>query len=73
MRWAEIDRSAKTWLIAAERMKGKRAHVVPLSDLALQLLDEASAATEGNGSGLYSRRRASRRTPTSTDERSRAR
>lgn len=50
MRWAEIDRQAKTWLIPAERMKGKRAHLVPLSRLALALLDEAAALTGGNGS-----------------------
>jgi integrase len=50
MRWAEIDRPAKTWLIPEERMKGKKAHLVPLSDLAVQLLDEAAKVTEGNGS-----------------------
>ncbi|WP_106726308.1 tyrosine-type recombinase/integrase [Pseudaminobacter soli (ex Li et al. 2025)] len=50
MRWEEIDRAAKTWLIPAERMKGKRAHLVPLSDLALGLLDEAAEITKGNGS-----------------------
>ncbi|MER9306797.1 tyrosine-type recombinase/integrase [Mesorhizobium sp. M0496] len=50
MRWAEIDRAAKTWLIPAERMKGKKAHMVPLSAAALALLDEAKAAVDGNGS-----------------------
>jgi len=50
MRWDEIDRPAKTWLIPPERMKGKKAHAVPLSDLALALLDEAAAEAEGNGS-----------------------
>lgn len=50
MRWGEIDRVAKTWLIPAERMKGKKPHMVPLSTTALALLDEAKAAVEGNGS-----------------------
>ena len=43
MTWAEIDREARTWLIPAERMKGGKAHLVPLSDLAISLLDEAQA------------------------------
>lgn len=50
MRWDEIDRPAKTWLIPADRMKGKKPHLVPLSALALDLLDEAAAVQEGNGS-----------------------
>jgi integrase len=47
MRWREIDREARTWLIPAERMKGKQEHLVPLSDLALDLLDEAKALIAG--------------------------
>ena len=50
MRWAEIDLPAKTWLIRAERMKGKKPHLVPLSGLALDLLDQAARATEGSRS-----------------------
>jgi integrase len=42
MRWAEINRAARTWLIPAERMKGGKAHLVPLSDMAMELLDEAA-------------------------------
>lgn len=47
MRWAEIDREARTWVIPAARMKGKRAHLVPLSELALSLLDEAEQKIGG--------------------------
>ncbi|WP_086996926.1 tyrosine-type recombinase/integrase [Rhizobium sullae] len=47
MRWTEIDRKARTWLIPAARMKGKRAHLVPLSDLAISLLDEAKQIIGG--------------------------
>jgi integrase len=37
-RWVEVDLKARTWTVPAERMKGGRAHVVPLSDPALALL-----------------------------------
>ncbi|MFP2507474.1 integrase domain-containing protein [Buttiauxella gaviniae] len=38
-RWEEIDLDAKLWTIPAERMKGKREHVVPLSAQALDILE----------------------------------
>jgi integrase len=37
MRWSEI--SDKLWTIPAERMKGGHAHVVPLSSVAMELLE----------------------------------
>lgn len=37
-KWSEIDREAKLWTVPAARMKGKREHRVPLSDMALDLL-----------------------------------
>lgn len=40
MRWSEIDFDAKTWVIPSERSKNGKAHVVPLSAFALQMLDE---------------------------------
>ena len=39
--WSEIDLDAREWRIPAERMKGGRQHVVPLSDSALAALHEA--------------------------------
>lgn len=36
--WSEIDLSAKLWTIPAKRMKAKREHRVPLSDMAVELL-----------------------------------
>lgn len=45
-RWEHIDREAKLWRIPAEHSKNGRAHVVPLSDLALSVLDELAAAGE---------------------------
>ena len=43
--WHEIDRQAKTWTIPAERMKLPRAHVIPLSDWTLELLQELHGHT----------------------------
>ncbi len=47
--WSEFDLKAAVWTIPGERMKGGRAHRVPLSDRALSLLDEARALDDGSG------------------------
>ena len=39
--WNEIDLDARTWGIPAARMKARKAHLVPLSDRAMQILEEA--------------------------------
>ncbi len=36
--WAEIDLEAKLWTVPANRMKGGREHIVPLSDAAVAIL-----------------------------------
>lgn len=41
--WSEIDLAARTWVIPAKRMKGKRQHVVPLSDRAVEILQALQA------------------------------
>ena len=38
--WAEIDMVAGLWTVPAERMKARRAHTVPLSPAALELLHQ---------------------------------
>jgi integrase len=38
MRWADIDLAAKTWTLSADQTKAGRAHVVPLSQMALDIL-----------------------------------
>jgi integrase len=38
MRWSEIDFDNRIWTIPSKRMKGKRAHVIPLAPEALALL-----------------------------------
>ena len=47
-RWNEIDFTARIWNVPAEHMKMKREHTVPLSDVAVKLL-EALPCYEGNG------------------------
>jgi integrase len=41
MRWAHIDESERIWTLPSEMTKAARAHVVPLSLLALEILAEA--------------------------------
>ena len=38
MQWPEIDLDKAQWLIPAERSKSKRAHIVPLSKFAVQII-----------------------------------
>ena len=47
--WSEIDREARTWTIPAARMKMKNAHVVPLSDAALDVLEKARSVDDRSG------------------------
>lgn len=44
--WDEINFEARTWTIPADRMKVKKAHVVPLSDDALTLLESLPRLTK---------------------------
>ncbi len=44
--WQEMDREAGEWTVAAERMKSKRAHRVPLSTRALEILSQARALSD---------------------------
>ncbi|MCB1557001.1 MAG: integrase arm-type DNA-binding domain-containing protein [Alphaproteobacteria bacterium] len=44
-RWEEIDMEAKEWVIPAERMKMKRAHIVPLCRQSLAILKEQKEET----------------------------
>jgi len=42
LQWREVDSDARRWTIPRERAKADRAHEVPLSDLALSILEECS-------------------------------
>ena len=48
-RWEEFDLEGAVWTIPAERMKAGRAHRVPLSPRALEVLDEARRLPPGAG------------------------
>lgn len=43
--WDEFDFDKRVWNIPAERMKARRAHMVPISDLAMQTLKELQTHT----------------------------
>ena len=48
-RWDEIDFDTTTWTVPAERMKATRAHRVPLSGRALDVLQAARALADRSG------------------------
>lgn len=47
--WKEIDFDTATWTIPPERMKARKAHRVPLSPRALQVLEEAKEIRDHTG------------------------
>ena len=47
--WDEIDLEANEWRIPAERMKAGQAHRVPLSDAAMEVLEQARPLSGGKG------------------------
>ena len=52
MEWAEIDVDQRIWTIPSTKMKGKRSHLVPLSDQSLAILDELRPLT-ANGQFVF--------------------
>jgi integrase len=57
-RLSEIDREARVWTVPGERMKSGREHRVPLTDRALEILDEAAA--RGSGDLIFEGQRSGR-------------
>ena len=55
-RWEEFNLEAGEWLIPAERMKKRRAHLVPLPHQAIELLKKLNAIT-GSGEWLFNNSR----------------
>ena len=45
--WTEIDTDGRVWTIPASRMKAQRAHRVPLSSRAVEVLDAAHSLGDG--------------------------
>ena len=54
--WSEFDVDAREWRIPGSRMKSGREHRVPLSDRAVEILNEARALGDGHGIVFASRR-----------------
>lgn len=52
-RWSEIDEAKREWLIPADRMKGGRAHRIPLSNEAMAVIGEAKALSTGKGTVVF--------------------
>lgn len=50
--WSEFDLEKKEWIIPAAKMKMKAAHIVPLSDQVIAVLEELKPLT-GNGHYLF--------------------
>lgn len=38
--WSEIDLRKRLWTIPAERMKAREAHIIPLSEQVIRLLEK---------------------------------
>lgn len=51
--WSEIDFDKKEWLIPAEKMKMREAHIVPLSTQAIEILESIKPFTANRKSGDY--------------------
>jgi integrase len=47
--WDEVDTGRKVWTVAGSKMKGSLPHQVALSNLALEVLDEAKRTTANVG------------------------
>ena len=48
-RWADVDRSTATWTLPPETHEKRKAHRVPLSSAALDVLTEARKLSDGDG------------------------
>lgn len=58
--WDEIDADSALWTVPALRMKAGRAHRVPLSDAAIEVLEEADAISDESGLAFPSPRKRGR-------------
>ena len=47
-RWSEIDRAKRLWTVPKARMKAEREHIVPLSALALEVLERRALVRIGD-------------------------
>lgn len=47
MKWEDVDLAARAWTVPADRMKGRKAHRVPLSSTALAILQQMAGMFGG--------------------------
>ena len=47
-RWSEIDRTKRVWTVPKARMKAEREHIVPLSALVLEVLEQRALVRTGD-------------------------
>lgn len=52
LKWAELDRAATLWTLPADRAKNGVTHLVPLSALAIKVLDDLAGGDEWPSAGL---------------------
>jgi integrase len=52
-RWSEVDLEKAVWTIPGERMKSGRAHAVPLSERAVEIITRLKAAHSGRGDFVF--------------------
>ena len=45
--WAEVDRPERVWEVPASRTKKGRPHIVPLTDMALDMLEQIEKSSDG--------------------------
>jgi integrase len=49
MRWADIDTAERTWVLSGEQTKARRAHAVPLSPIAWEILTNIKERQRASG------------------------
>jgi len=52
LHWAELDRATMTWTLPGERAKNRETHIVPLSELARDVLDAVAGGDKWPRRGL---------------------
>jgi integrase len=52
-KWSEIDLAKKLWTVPAARMKTAKPHVVPLSALALEILERQRSVRVGDAEAVF--------------------
>src|SRR5690625_2079903 len=52
MKWADIDRENALWIIPKEETKGKKTHIVPLPEMAIEVLENLHPLT-GNSEYVF--------------------